>query len=74
MSQSHERPLLVILPALNEEETVGEVVRAVPTEIRGIDRVEAVVVDAGSTDGTVAVARQAGARVVSQGKRLVRDA
>ena len=64
------RPLLVvILPALNEEKTVGQVVANIPRAIAGIGRVEPVVVDDGSTDGTVEVARAAGARVVSHGSR-----
>ena len=51
----------VILPAYNEAHHVGEVVRAVRE--RGFD---AVVVDDGSTDGTAAKAREAGAVVLEQ--------
>jgi len=54
------RPLLAILPALNEEETVGSVVARVRAEL-GID---VLVVDDGSTDRTAEVARLAGAKVV----------
>lgn len=51
----------LIIPALNEEETIAAVVRAVPKEwIR-----ECIVVDNGSTDNTAMVARNAGARVIS---------
>lgn len=50
----------VIIPALNEEQAIGEVVRAVPA-----DRVhEVIVVDNGSTDDTAKQASSAGARVV----------
>ena len=50
----------VIIPAFNEEQAIGEVVRAVP-----IDRIhDIVVVDNGSTDDTAAQASLAGARVV----------
>ena len=52
----------VVIPALNEEEPVGEVVREVIAT--GIPR-EVVVVDNGSTDQTAECARNAGARVVS---------
>ena len=53
---------LAILPALNEEASLP----AVLTELRGCwPQIDVLVVDDGSTDGTVAVARQAGARVVS---------
>ena len=49
----------VVIPAFNEEQAIGEVVRAVPTE-----RVhEIIVVDNGSTDGTAKQASSAGARV-----------
>ncbi len=57
--------LLVVLPALDEEKTVGAVVRAIPREIAGVDSIEVLVVDDGSTDRTVAEAQAAGARVVS---------
>ena len=69
MSCTRERLLVVVLPALNEEATVGQVVRAIPTRIPGVDRVEAVVIDDGSTDSTAEEARDAVARVVSHGWR-----
>ena len=51
-----------VVPAHNEEESVAAVVR----EVREFDPgLEVVVVDDGSTDRTAAVARTAGARVVS---------
>ena len=62
-----ERLLVVILPALNEEKSVGQVIARIPTQIPGIGRVEAVVVDDGSSDATAEAARRAGARVVSHG-------
>ena len=50
----------VVIPAFNEEQAIGEVVRAVP-----LDRIhDIVVVDNGSTDDTAAQASLAGARVV----------
>jgi len=52
----------VVIPARNEESTVGGVVRAA-LAARGVGRV--VVVDDGSTDGTAAAALAAGASVVS---------
>jgi glycosyltransferase involved in cell wall biosynthesis len=55
----------VVIPALNEEEPIGDVVRAVP---RGIVD-EILVVDNGSTDATAERARAAGARVVSEPRR-----
>ncbi len=44
--------LLVVIPCLNEEPTVGRVVAGVPRNIVGISRLEIVVIDDGSTDKT----------------------
>ena len=56
----------VVLPALNEEATVGRIVARIRRDL--IDRValvdELVVMDSGSTDDTISVAREAGALVV----------
>jgi glycosyltransferase involved in cell wall biosynthesis len=51
-----------VIPALNEEEPIGDVVRAVLAAGVG----EVIVVDNGSKDRTAERARDAGARVVSQ--------
>lgn len=64
--------LVVIIPAFNEEQTIADCVTGVPREIAGIDAVEVVVVDDGSTDRTAALAREAGAAVVGHiGRRGV---
>src|SRR5881394_2590440 len=56
----------VIIPALNEEEPIGKVVRAVAaTKIPS----EIIVVDNGSTDQTAERARSAGARVIAEPQR-----
>jgi glycosyltransferase involved in cell wall biosynthesis len=59
--------LVVIIPCLNEEKTVGDVVARVPRHIPGVDSMEIVVVDDGSTDATAARAAAGGAAVVSHG-------
>ena len=55
----------VIIPALNEEESVGQIVRWVPRASVS----EVIVVDNGSTDGTADAARTAGARIVREERR-----
>ena len=56
--------LFVAIPALNEEVTVGQIVRGVPRDIPGVARVDIVVVNDGSTDRTAQVAAEAGATVL----------
>src|ERR1700761_8356570 len=55
-------PVSVVIPCLNEEEPIADVVREVLAQ--GVD--EVVVVDNGSTDRTAERAAAAGARVVSE--------
>ncbi|MEW2304558.1 glucosyl-3-phosphoglycerate synthase [Streptomyces sp. NPDC006655] len=64
----------VVLPALNEEETVGDIVAVIRHDLmRQVPLVdEIVVVDSGSTDRTAAVAAAAGARVVHRDTILPR--
>jgi glycosyltransferase involved in cell wall biosynthesis len=64
LQDRERRRLLVALPALNEEKTIGGVIRSVPSQLVGIDDVEILVVDDGCSDGTVRAAREAGARVI----------
>jgi glycosyltransferase involved in cell wall biosynthesis len=55
----------VVIPTLNEEKPIGEVIRAVPRD--AID--EVIVVDSGSEDRTVERARAAGACVIVEQQR-----
>jgi glycosyltransferase involved in cell wall biosynthesis len=52
--------LIVQIPCLNEESTLPQTIADIPRQIEGIDAVELLVVDDGSTDRTVEVARQHG--------------
>lgn len=52
--------LIVQIPCYNEEATLPETVAAIPRLIQGVDKVEILVIDDGSTDRTVAVARSIG--------------
>jgi glycosyltransferase involved in cell wall biosynthesis len=57
--------LVVTIPAQNEEKTIAQVVRGVPRDIPGVDDVEVIVMDDGSTDRTAAEALDAGATVLT---------
>lgn len=54
--------IFVQIPCLNEEETLPLVLRSIPKTIAGATSVEVLVIDDGSTDETVAVAKQHGVK------------
>lgn len=54
--------LVVQVPCLNEEETLPLVLESIPREIPGVDEIIVLIIDDGSTDRTVAVARAHGVR------------
>jgi uncharacterized membrane protein YbhN (UPF0104 family) len=60
-----DAPVVAVLPAHDEEATVGAVVRRLPATVDGRPVVP-VVVDDGSSDASAARAEEAGARVVRQ--------
>lgn len=53
--------LIVQIPCFNEEATLKQTIQEIPRVIKGIDSVEVLVIDDGSSDRTLEVARQAGA-------------
>ena len=57
------KTVAVVMPAHNEASVIGSVIANIPSHI-GSMRVQAIVVDDGSTDATAHVARQQGALVV----------
>lgn len=52
--------LVIQIPCYNEEEILPKTLAELPRELDGIDRIELLVIDDGSEDGTVEVARKAG--------------
>jgi glycosyltransferase involved in cell wall biosynthesis len=62
--------LVIQVPCLDEEATLGETLAGLPRSLPGIDRIAVLVVDDGSTDSTGDVARAAGAVVVRHRRRL----
>ncbi len=52
--------LIVQIPCLNEEDTLAATIADLPRQVDGFDSVELLVIDDGSTDATVEVAREHG--------------
>jgi glycosyltransferase involved in cell wall biosynthesis len=57
-------PVAVVIPTLNEAGTIGAVVREIPRDYAR----DIIIADSGSTDGTQAIATEAGARVIDTGR------
>jgi len=55
----------VILATLNEEKAVGKVIEDIPDEVNGIET-QAFVIDGGSKDDTVKVAKDSDAQIIKQ--------
>lgn len=58
------KKISVIIPAINEEQSIGKVIAAIPIWVDDI-----IVVDNGSTDRTVEIAEAGGARVITELER-----
>ena len=52
--------LIVMVPCWNEEATLPLVIDSIPERVQGVDRIETLIVDDGSSDRTVEVARRCG--------------
>jgi glycosyltransferase involved in cell wall biosynthesis len=57
-------PLSLVIPTFNEADTIAAVIREIPAAYR----LDIIVADSGSTDGTQVIARAAGARVIDAGR------
>lgn len=54
--------LVVQIPCLNEAETLPLVLKSIPKKIAGVDEIIVLVIDDGSTDDTVAIAKKHGVK------------
>ena len=54
------KKLTIQIPCLNEADTLPETLRDLPQHVPGIDVIETLVIDDGSRDGTLEVARACG--------------
>ncbi len=61
--------LVIQIPCYNEEATLPQTVRDLPRSLPGVDKIEYLVIDDGSTDRTVQVAQQVGVHHIVKLKR-----
>ncbi|MFQ6127723.1 MAG: glycosyltransferase, partial [Thermoplasmata archaeon] len=52
--------LTVVIPTMNEADSIGQVIDDIRKHLSGIGEYEILVVDTNSTDGTVEIARERG--------------
>ena len=61
--------VFIQIPCLNEETTLPLVFKTMPKTLPGVDKVEWLIIDDGSTDNTVAVAKKLGVKHIVQHQR-----
>jgi len=54
--------VFIQVPCLNEEETLPLVLSSIPKKIPGVDKIEVLIIDDGSSDATIAVAKKHGVK------------
>lgn len=57
-SMKRSNKLIVMIPCFNEEKTLPDVLKSIPKKIPGVTKIETLVVDDGSTDKTVRMAKK----------------
>ncbi|MDZ7830651.1 MAG: glycosyltransferase family 2 protein [Desulfobacterales bacterium] len=62
--------LVILIPCFNEENTIRELILSIPKSIKGITKIEIIVIDDGSSDHTASRAEEAGAFVISHFRNM----
>lgn len=63
------KKIIVMIPAYNEEKNIAKVIKGIPRRINATGEVKILVIDDGSEDNTVEVAKKAGADYLIKNKR-----
>lgn len=61
--------LIVTIPCYNEAETLAGVIHEIPRQLTGVSQVEVLIIDDGSKDNTIGVAKEAGADYIISNKQ-----
>ena len=61
--------LIIQIPCFNEEKILSQTLKDLPTSIAGIERIETLVIDDGSSDGTIRVAKEFGVNHIVRFKK-----
>ena len=56
--------LIIQIPCYNEEDSLPITLKAIPTEIKGIDKTEILIINDGSSDNTVRIAQDSGVHYI----------
>ena len=64
------KKLLIIIPAFNEQDKIGEVIKKIPSSIAGVDKIETLVINDGSTDRTPDIVKKTKTRMLENYKTM----
>jgi len=68
MKKNKNTSISIIIPVLNESAIIADILNHLKTNITSTQVIEVIVVDGGSTDNTIAIAKANGAKIISSKK------